>query len=618
MTDSHCPPRSPHPSGRAPARASLGCGTSHSPILREGAVLLAGLALATVATWPTLRETLRFTRIADMTRDDYVYYWNFWWIYRALFDLHTNPLFCSQIFYPYGASLAVSPLALPFAVLSLPLQALWGTLPGSIFTVKVVGLLTFPLALHGTTLLLRRMGVPLKIAFLGGAFYAFAPFRLIHLTRIHYLAGALTPYCVWLIWGAMRQGGASRIIGAGALIALAGACDFSLLPETMLISLCLWTMEMFRSSERWLATRRLAATAFAALVILSPILVPFFLEMRSNPGTAAAERLEFSEEPQTNQLILSPDLNNLSFMVSPVLYVSLVPDHSAAWLGTTAIRKIYASFRPASRLHTLEAAAAFLIVVLSGIACVLGLRRRDTWAFAFLATLGVVLALGPYRQFMGEVVRMPYSYFSEWVPGMKAGRYPAAHLRLFHLGIVVTAAVGIANSRRLLGAASWGALSLAVAGWFVHPFVYERFAEEHVFDIMAADPAPGAVLHLPEGREPWMRRMAIGQIIHQRPLIEAPLTRQAPASRRFFDELPLVPRLMSPPPPETPAEEIARQAEENMAILREHQVRFILLRYYLRITDPVRFEWLVAYLKQHPGLELRFIDNHLLVRVSDP
>src|SRR5262245_806470 len=94
--------------------------------------LLAAALLASIATYPLVAHLFGGDRPADMSQDDYVFYWNFWWVKRALIDHGTNPLFCSQIFYPYGTSLALTPLGLLYCFLALPIILL-GHMPDAVF-----------------------------------------------------------------------------------------------------------------------------------------------------------------------------------------------------------------------------------------------------------------------------------------------------------------------------------------------------------------------------------------------------------------------------------------------------------------------------------------------------
>jgi hypothetical protein len=140
---------------------------------------------------------------------------------------------------------------------------------------------------------------------------------------------------------------------------------------------------------------------------------------------------------------------------------------------------------------------------------------------------------------------------------------------------------------------------------------------EEAYATIAADPEPGAVLELPVRVEVGLRRMALGQIRHHRPLMSGPLTRVPVAAWSFFEDEPVVPRLLHPPPPR-PDDDPGLDAEvrENLAILRRYGVRWILLRKSLLNADPQAFAWLRLYLARH-GIEAKETrEGHFLARVD--
>src|SRR5262245_22444682 len=91
------------------------------PVSIAAAELGLFVVCASLATWQLLGQLTTIDRPTDPTQDDYVFYWNFWWVKKALIERGVNPLFCNQIFYPYGTSLAVTPLTFLLCLLSLPI-----------------------------------------------------------------------------------------------------------------------------------------------------------------------------------------------------------------------------------------------------------------------------------------------------------------------------------------------------------------------------------------------------------------------------------------------------------------------------------------------------------------
>jgi hypothetical protein len=248
-----------------------------------------------------------------------------------------------------------------------------------------------------------------------------------------------------------------------------------------------------------------------------------------------------------------------------------------------------------------------------GSAC-LGLRVRALWPFLVLAVLAFVLALGPYRSWAGETIRMPYWFWMQ-LPGMNAGRYPAANLRIFHLAVAVLAAAGLATRGRGARILAGSLLALVLGAWLLRPCSVEPLEVEPVHREIAAATEPGAVLELPADLEATLRKMALGQIVHQRPLMSGPLTRVAPEAWKFFREVPVVRRFLRPPAGGIP--QVPEEPEENVRILREWGVAFVVVRRTLATINASAYADLAAYLSLHPGLSVAVSpEGHLLARVA--
>jgi hypothetical protein len=597
-------------------------------LVRELLLFALATAAAVVVTWPLAGELFAFTRLSDKQLDDHVYWWDFWWLHEALCVRHVDPLFCPLVFHPHGASLAASPFALPYGVLSLPLQALLGPLQGAVVAVKLIGLLSFPLALQGLSLLLRSLGVPFWPSVVAGALFAFAPFRMLHLGRIHYLAGALVPWFLWVGHRAATsgRGRAASIAGAGLLFALAGAIDAALLFDMVVAAAVLWLFELRRGAAWRPRLLHWLACGVAGALLMSPLLVPFLRQFSEAGGADVEKRLEFREAPDAVQRTLSPDAFGLCWHVLPALTEAVameraekslsIDDKSSARIAAD----IYDSLRPpleSPAAIALEVAVEAAVALLAAAAIGLALRERGAPLLGLLAVAGLLLALGPTRSFGGHVLPMPYGWLAQIVPGMAAGRYPPAHLRLFLLGVALLAGLAGIQPRRGLLASALAVALLFVATSPLRPLRFEPVPMEEAYSIIANDPEPGAVLELPARIEIGMRRMALGQIRHGRPLMSGPLTRVPRSAWGFFNDEPVASRILHPPPPGSSDDpELAAEVRENLEILRRYGVRWILLRKSLARIDPQTFAWLRFYLARHGLAVTETREGHYLARID--
>ncbi|MAB79474.1 MAG: hypothetical protein CMJ89_09000 [Planctomycetes bacterium] len=572
----------------------------------------------TLATWPLLWNLPLLTRLADPTLDDCIYYWNDWWVFEAL-RAGTNPFFCTEVFHPHGTSLVLSPLAFPLTLVALPFQLWLEPLHGAVVATKLCMFASFPLAILGMARFLRRtFSMAPWPAFAAGCLFAFLPFRMLHLGRVHYLMGALVPWFLERLVTSLRGGGRKAYLGAGGFFALAGACDASLLPEMGLAGCAVVAFEWGRRGS--IGPREFLQRAGWAFgcggLFFAPLLIPMLFELRANPGFDVVSQLRFEERPDSIQLAFSPDLNNLAWYTAPSLHEAAFPAGSGLAQGSAENRVIWSSMHGkagGSGLGVFASAVLFLATIVA----FLGGLRRELWPFLALGCLGALLALGPFRRIGDSVVTMPHYWLAKGIPGLAAGRYVAANLRLCHLGLAIAVAFGVQRLWRWAGPGLVGLAALACLGWWARPFHYRPIEHEGVYEAVAADPAPGAIIDLPHDFRPNLRRMALGQVLHRRRMCGGPVTRVPPELvRAFTEDLLPVPRLLAPPAPRTPEDpELQVEIAENERLLAEIGIRFVILRRRL-LRDPAHLARLRGYLECHPNLSVREIDGHLLVRVD--
>jgi len=108
--------------------------------------------------------------------DAEIFVWYLWWMKYALVDLHANPGLTRYIFYPNTVNLLSADSTPMNGLLSVALQPLLGVL-GSY---NALYLFSFVGSGIGTYMLLRYMNCSKWAAFLGGAIFAFAPYRFAH------------------------------------------------------------------------------------------------------------------------------------------------------------------------------------------------------------------------------------------------------------------------------------------------------------------------------------------------------------------------------------------------------------------------------------------------------
>ena len=107
--------------------------------------------------------------------DVWWFLWDFWSFKKAVLNL-SNPYYTMDIFYPTGVSLAFSEVS-PFnAIISIPLQHLFGL----IATYNLIWILTFILSGFGAFFLVKYLTDNTKAAFLSGIIFMFCPYHFAH------------------------------------------------------------------------------------------------------------------------------------------------------------------------------------------------------------------------------------------------------------------------------------------------------------------------------------------------------------------------------------------------------------------------------------------------------
>jgi hypothetical protein len=287
-------------------------------------------------------------------------------------------------------------------------------------------LASYGLALSGMWRLLRRLGLPREPSIAGAMVFAFSGFNLLHLNHLNMVAVA--SHIPWLLWAAdlLLLGSSQRTRAAGfAGVALIFGSQLLLgFPQCVWLALLIlaWFV-MYRVADRAPLPRvlLLAAALGAGAMIGSVQVLP----------TLDAVRESYRASPSMPF--------RLAFSLHPLNLIQLFSPYALA-------QRIYAPPSEASFVHefglyngALSTLSVFWIVCRWS-----ELRhRRLAVAFAGLAALGLLLALGPH----GGVYPLLAS-----LPGVSGLRAPTRHILLVHFACAAMAALVlddlIALSRR--------------------------------------------------------------------------------------------------------------------------------------------------------------------------
>ncbi len=158
-------------------------------------VVLGGLALSVLMTWPLATGLDRLGRTLGVDADGQYSIWNISWVARTIVAEPTR-LFDANIFYPHRTTLAYSEANILPGVIGAP--AYWLT-RNPWLTLNVVLLFGFTSAFVCAYLLLRHLAADRGAAAVGAIFYAYCPYVFSHLSHIQLLMTGGIPLAMLML-----------------------------------------------------------------------------------------------------------------------------------------------------------------------------------------------------------------------------------------------------------------------------------------------------------------------------------------------------------------------------------------------------------------------------------
>jgi hypothetical protein len=474
------------------------------------ACMLATGGLAAVFSLPHVLPLTTIDVSGYDSPDAGVFLWNFWWTRHALASAH-GLFWTDLLLYPHGASLALHSYALPYCLLSLPVQWFVPGLPGLILAFNLVIVLSFVLTAAAACVLAARVSRSWAGGLVAGVIVALAPFRFLNIPRLHLMATEFQAIYV-LCWVAfVERPSRPRAIALGSSLAL---CVYSS-PEYAIAAALfssLWLIYQWRWWYTPTATGVRAGLAIACIscaILISPLLLA-----QAN----AVVRHEITPARSLSETVnWSPAL--VSFFVPsrmhPV-YGSLLA--AAGEYGTPGVDGM--------RSETTIPLTVWALVV---VALTRVKRDRSTfWVIAGAAFL--VLTLGPFLRLTGSwmtQVPLPYAALYLILPLVRASRDPTRLLPMATLMLAVVAAFGvracIARVRSRSAAAIVTALLVAAVAFESLTQSDDHATAEKLvppmYERIAGTPGEYAVLDL--GPDQWA---VLAQTVHGKPITAGSIT----------------------------------------------------------------------------------------------
>jgi hypothetical protein len=494
-----------------------------SALAPDAAVLLAYFVFAIGMTYPLV------TRLTQALPGDGVdawhHYHNLWWIRRALVDLHTNPFFTLDIFYPYGAHLYYHSLLLAPGVIALPVILLFGLTAGynfvALFSFVAGGYGAYRLALYLLVGLYPEAARPARLAaFVAGTAYSFSAFHFMRLLGHLELASLewLPFYALYLCQTWRERRWRYPLLAAVFLsLAMLTALYFGmfLLLFTALFALYHCLADGLRRSLPALARTSAGVTAFG--LVLSPIFIPM---IRLGPSLGRVA------DPLFDITRFSADLASF---VTPSPLHPLWGSRLWAW---------YLRLAPEGNAVEAVTFLGFAPLVLAAWAARPIWARQRFWLTAF--SFFTLMALGPSLHVLGQAVTLfgrpvplPYALFYR-LPLADIGRAPSRFAVMSSLCLAVLAGHGCLLLLQRRSPVGSRVLFGLLVGWLLFenaalPYPTTPVEASPFYARLARDPRPVAVLEVPIPDHPgvYPRRMFY-QTLHGKPVYGGYLSRGLP------------------------------------------------------------------------------------------
>jgi hypothetical protein len=353
--------------------------------------------------------------------------------YVEAWDVHallTRPshLFDANFFFPAKDTLALSENHLGQLPIFAPVYALTGN---SILASNIVLLATFFLSAIAMYLLVRLWLGDCWAAALAGFVYAFAPVRIHQMPRVHVISVQFIPVIVLFFLRFLKSGQVSY------LVAFTGLTFFQILTSLhagVFASFVVLAFFLAEFLERpWFLTRRVVIGLLASSMVLGtavlPLAMPYLKWERKgilSDETAPAEELSAT---------LSSYLNGDS-----ALYPGLLKRFRAPLVNYEKI--LFFGFLPLA-MCLVGIADRFRRKRYSG-AAFESQRDKNDLAMGSIITIlfGFVLSLGPYFHLGSIQMRLPYYWFSRFVPGFHAVRNPCRFGLVVLFGVAILSGLG--------------------------------------------------------------------------------------------------------------------------------------------------------------------------------
>lgn len=521
-----------------------------------GGVTLAYAFMAALFTYPLL---FRLNQPYSNAIDFYQNLWDFWWVKKALLELHQSPFWTSYLFYPTGTSLAFQAFGLGNCLLSIPLQFFTSlvAIHNLLFWVSSV------LIGIGTYLLVKYLTGNRLAAFIAGVIYANCPYHQFHYWQLPNPALQWVPLYMLFLLKTFESGTWKNTLLASLFFVLTVSADTYQMLSLIFMTALLLFFELV--ADRRSLLRRGLLSRLAVLSLLGGLGVIVFYSPALREALAGYTYFERPVHMGLMELLGMREMERAPFNFWPVVFGYV----------TTILVFLGVFFRERREGST------------GGDTTLRG-RIRYFWILAGLFFF--LMVQGAHPTIMGrEIERIPLPmHFTNRLPILAAVRSPHRFLGPLMLVLSVLAGYGLSwllgriRGVRLKRSLTGAVLALIVLEYLAIPLRPRELKVDSFYQTLRKDPADYALLETPFSLDNGY--FTFLQTVHEKRLIGGYISRNSPGPLRFIDEARLL-RLLASPAEVGPADFDLRAKEGSLDFLRRNNIRYVIV--HKDFVDPV-------------------------------
>jgi hypothetical protein len=342
--------------------------------------------------------------------------WNFWWVGKALFELHVSPYWTDYLFYPSGISLGRHTLS--------PLNAVTGALaslllnPATAYNLLLC--VHFWLSAWAAFALARYLTGSGLGSVLAGLVYAFCPVHYFYLPQINVASFEFLPLAFLFLLKTHREGGIRNAAGTAASAGLLAASSLYYLVYAFLFAALLLACGRLwlRGKPLLPGARRLLGAGLVAALVVVVVAWPLLSQVLANWSEGWEGAANVPRRPHGN------DLLGFNWTGPANLTVSW-----PTMLGYAALLLVAAGWRGVrEQKEWLVVGGAFLLLGLGSTLRVGGVETDVSMPYALMARLPVLGMLRMSNRFF-VVVQLVFAVLCAAAWKDLASRLPTPRLR---------------------------------------------------------------------------------------------------------------------------------------------------------------------------------------------